>query len=161
MKKVIKKINIRKKTALICTWLFLMAGAGSWVYGGTVYSGIIKSVNNVNSVDFVYKGKTIKITIAGIDISTNKSANQGAIKYIESLIRGNIPALIRVRNMENNTSMQADLYVIDKKKGNINIGLELIRKGFVKKQSGFDYKYGQLAKAESEAKKSKIGIWAN
>jgi endonuclease YncB( thermonuclease family) len=56
--------------------------------------------------------------------------------------------------------MLARLFTAEPAIGIGDVGLELVRAGLARRQPNYDYKYGELAAAEKEARTAKRGLWA-
>jgi endonuclease YncB( thermonuclease family) len=136
---------------------FLPAFAGDSLYG---------KVTEVRSADVVILDNghaQYVIRIIGIDVPKDGPIASEAKQFVAKLVLGK-NARMRLGSRAENGDMVARLLTDDPVIGIKDVGLELMRAGLARRQKGedsqFDYKYGELTKAENQAREGKRGLWA-
>jgi len=99
------------------------------------------------------------VRLIGIDAPTEGPPAAQATSFVSKMVLGK-NARIRFDHKAQNGEMVSRLLADDPKTGVKDVGIELLKAGLARKQQGYDYKYGELAAAEDEARKAKRGIWA-
>jgi endonuclease YncB( thermonuclease family) len=134
---------------------FSLARAGDSLYG--------KVTEVPSAVLVVLKCGTVSYDIRLIGIDADGPLAAQAREFVSKLIIGK-NARARFEARESNGEMLSRLFTDDQAGGIKDVGLELVRAGLARRQTGadyqFDYKYGELSAAEGEAQAAKRGIWA-
>jgi endonuclease YncB( thermonuclease family) len=131
----------------------LPAFAGDSLYG---------KVTEVRSADVVILDNgsaRFVIRIVGINTPQEGPAANEARQFLSKLVLGK-NARMRLEFRNKNGEMVAQLLTDDPEIGIKDVGVELVRAGMVRRQANYDYKYGELSKAEEEARKAARGVWA-
>jgi len=144
--------------AWIVGLLIVVAGHAPAVAGDSLY-GKVTEVRNAGLVILDYGKGTYAVRLIGIDAPTEGPPAAEATSFVSKLVLGR-NARIRFDHKAQNGEMVSQLLADDPKTGVKDVGLELVRAGLARKQQGYDYKYGELAAAEGEARKAKRGLWA-
>ncbi len=133
------------------------ASAGDSLYG---------KVTEVRSADVVildYGTGHYVIHILGIGVPASGPIADQAKEFVARLVLGK-NARMRLGSRTENGEMVSQLFTDDPIVGIRDVGLELVRAGLARRQQGedyqFGYKYGELSKAEAEARKAARGLWA-
>ena len=127
---------------------------------GDVFSGKVTEVRSAEIVVVDYgKGQYI-VRIAGITVPREGPVAAESRKFVTNMVLGKE---VRARFVTRNKSgeMVSRLFVGDPGQ---EVGLELLKAGLARRQQGpdadFGYKYAELSKAETEARRAKRGLWA-
>jgi endonuclease YncB( thermonuclease family) len=138
--------------------LVLLAGRPA-IAGDSLY-GKITEVRSGNVVTLDYGAGQYTIRLIGIDVPGATAG--GAREALAGLVLGK-NARVRLAGFENG-EMVGRLLVDDPAAGAKDVGIEMLRTGLARRQSGeghqFDYKYGELSAAEAEARTARRGLWA-
>jgi endonuclease YncB( thermonuclease family) len=129
------------------------ARAGDSMYG---------KVTAVRTADLVVleQGKTqYQVRIIGVDVPKAGAAAEQARLFVSNLVMGR-NARMRFDHRNEKGEMVAILLTDDPKLGIRDVGIELLRVGLAQKQRDFDYKYGEMARAQAEAQRARRGIWS-
>lgn len=138
--------------------LFLMVGLCSVFAADSLY-GRVTAVRSANLVVLNYGKGEYVVRIVGIDPPQDAARAREARQFVSNLVLKKM-ARMRLEGKAPNGEMVARLFT-DEPKNNIkDVGLELLRSGLARRQTTFDYKYGELAAAEREARDARRGIWA-
>lgn len=153
---------MKSKWALKCSGICLILFAGLFsAFAGDVFGGKVTAVRSAEIIVVDYgKGQYI-VRIAGVAAPTEAQFAAGATEFVNKLVLGK---QVRARFVERdkNGEMVARVFVGDP---GSDVGLELVRNGLARRQTVISepelgYKYGELAKAEVEAREAKRGLWA-
>lgn len=142
----------------ILGFLIVLAGRGPALAGDSLY-GKVTEVKNAGLVTLDYGSGTYSVRLIGIDAPTEGTPATEATSFVSKMVLGKT-ARIRFDHKAQNGEMVSRLLADDPKTGVKDVGIELLKAGLARKQQGYDYKYGELAAAEDEAKKARRGIWA-
>jgi len=139
--------------------LVLLAGLIP-VFAGDVFGGKVTEVRSAEIV-IVDSGKEqFIVRIAGIAVPPEGSIATEAKQFVTKLVLGK-EVRARFVGRNKNGEMVSRLFIGDP---GTEVGLELVRNGLARRQEGaepqFGYKYGELLKAENEARKARRGLWA-
>ncbi len=141
----------------VLLFVSLPALAGDSLYGK------VTEVRSASVVVFDYGTGQYIIDIMGVDVPKEGPIASEAKKFVESLVLEK-NARMRLGSRLENGEMSCQLFTADPQIGIKDVGLELVRSGLAQRQKGedyqFGYKYGELTKAELEAREAKRGIWA-
>lgn len=131
----------------------LPARAGDSLYG---------RVTEVKSADVVsFEGGSEKYVLRLVGIETEKSGPVAAkaVEAVRTMVLGQ-NARMRFEGRDEDGLMRSRLFTDDPNLGIQEVAIELVRAGLARRQEGFDFKYGELAAAEAEAKTARRGLWA-
>jgi endonuclease YncB( thermonuclease family) len=141
----------------------LPAAAGDSIYG---------KVTQIKGPDLVvldYGAGQYDIRIVGIRVPAQAALSTQATALLSSLVL-NKNARMRLVEDEaaeragqqsgDRTEIVARLTTDDPVTGIKDVAIELVKAGLVRKQPAFDYKYGELAAAEGEARGARRGVWS-
>ena len=129
------------------------------VFAGDSLWGTVTSVPRADVVILSYGPGQYEIRIAGVDVPAQGPIAERARAFVSNLVL-NKHARMRFEYRDRNGQMIARLYTDDPALGIRDVGLELIRAGFARRDRDHDdYKYGELAAAEDEAQKARRGMW--
>jgi len=148
-----KKCAIAGVVGFIILWVGLLPAVG----GDSLY-GKVTAVKSPQVVVLDYRTGHYNVRIVGIDVPEGPVAKQ-AQQFLTKLLLGK-HARMRLEQRARNGDMVARLFTDDPVLGIKDVGVELVRNGLARRHEKFDYKYGELAAAESEAKKARRGLWA-
>jgi endonuclease YncB( thermonuclease family) len=138
--------------------LFCMCCIGlSFAFMGDSLYGKVTAVMSATQMRFDYDSGWYNIRLIGIDVP-GKAADS-ATQFVSRMIL-NKKARIRFEGRTSENEMLVRLFTDDSTKGIKEVGIELLRSGLALRKRGVDFKYGELAAAESEARRGKRGIWA-
>jgi endonuclease YncB( thermonuclease family) len=99
------------------------------------------------------------IRLIGIDAPDAGGLAREARQFVANLVLGK-NARMRFEYRNRNGEMVSRLLTDDPTIGIKDVGLELVRAGLARRQSDYDYKYGELSAAEREARTAGRGLWA-
>lgn len=99
------------------------------------------------------------LRLVGIDAPESGARAREARQFVANLVLGK-NARMRFEYRNRNGEMLSRLFTDDPAVGIKDVGLELIRAGLARRQSDYDYKYGELSAAEREARAAGRGLWA-
>jgi endonuclease YncB( thermonuclease family) len=127
---------------------------------GDVFGGKVTAVRSAEIMVVDYGKGQYLVRIAGVAAPLEGPLAAGATEFVSKLVLGKeIRARFVGRNK--NGEMVARVFVGDP---GSDVGLELVRNGLARRQAVSEpelgYKYGELAKAEVEAREAKRGLWA-
>jgi len=151
---------MRKRCSAATLLALLIFGAGFCpLFPGDSLYGKVTEVKSADLVVFDYGVGRYDVRLAGIDVPKEGSIANEAKQFVTKMVLGK-KARIRFEGRNKNGEMVSRLLTDDPEIGIKDIGLELVRAGLARRQRAYDYKYGELSKAESEAQKGRRGIWA-
>ena len=139
--------------------LVLLAGLIP-VFAGDVFGGKVTEVRSAEVV-VVNSGKEqFVVRIVGIAAPLEGPVATEAKQFVTKLVLGK-EVRARFLGRNKNAEMVSRLFVGDP---GTEVGLELVRNGLARRLEGaeaqFGYKYGELSKAENEARRAGRGLWA-
>lgn len=137
---------------LLCSAFTLPLFAGGDLFEGRVIEVKSGAVVMVETDAARYEVKIIGI----VPPAREGSSASRARERVSTLVMGK---LIRVRyfRRDRDGTMVGQIYVGDP---GIDVGIELLKAGLVRKQPEFDFPKGELAAAERQARRAKRGLWA-
>jgi endonuclease YncB( thermonuclease family) len=145
-----------RQRALAVLAVCVIAPALAW--GGDSLYAKVKEVRSAAVVTLDYGKGEYVVRIAGIDAPKEGPAAQQAQEFISKLILGkDVRLRFEMRNKQG--EMVGRLFTDDSEKGGTDVAVELLRAGLAKRQTDYDYKYGELSAAENEAQKERRGLW--
>ena len=150
------------RTKWACAGLLglLILGAG-WLparAGDAVY-GKVTAVKSANVVTFDYGAGQYDLRLVGIEAPQDGPLAAEAVRMVRTMVLEK-NARMRFEGRGNDGVMRARLFTTDPTLGIKEVARELVRAGLARRQEGFDFKYGELAAAESEARTARRGLWA-
>lgn len=139
---------------------FLILGGGFYpVFAGDSIYGKITEVKSAEVVVLDYGSGKYNVRIVGIDAPKTKQLASEAKEFVEKLLLGK-NARMRFEYRAKNGEMVSRLQTDDPQIGIKDVGVELVKAGLARRQSNYDYKYGEMSAAENEARTTKRGLWA-
>jgi endonuclease YncB( thermonuclease family) len=139
--------------ALLLACITTAALAGDSLYGKVV------DVERADRVTLDYGGGRYELTLAAIEIPRDDRAVAEARRFVAELVLGR-NARMRFEGRTENGEMLARLYTDDPERGIREVNVELVRAGLARRAGDADFKYGELAAAEREARAARRGVWA-
>jgi endonuclease YncB( thermonuclease family) len=122
--------------------------------GDTIY-GTITAVRSAEVMVLDYGQGQYTVRIVGITTPRDTAQARAATAFVRDLV---LNKAVRLRfEGRRNGQMIGRLFTGDP---GVDVGVELLRAGLVRKQPNYDYKYGELAAAENEARTARRGVWA-
>jgi len=151
---------MRTKCALAAV-LGLLALMAGWrpAQGGDSLYGKVTEVKGANVVTFDYGAGQYQVRLIGIETAKDTRVDDDAVKLTSKLVLGK-NARLRFEGRDQDGVMWARLFTDDPELGIKDVALELVRAGLAQRREGFDFKYGELAAAESEARAAHRGLWS-
>ena len=129
-------------------------------FAGDSLYGKVKEVKSAGVVVLDYGAGQYDIRIVGIDVPREGPMADKAKEFVAKLVLGK-NARIRFEGRAKDGQMVSRLSTDEPDIGIKDVGLELVRVGLARKTKDYDYKYGELAAAEKEAREAKRGLWAS
>jgi endonuclease YncB( thermonuclease family) len=147
---------------------FLVGGTGGLcpAFAGDALSGRVTAVKSAEVVILEYGGASgpgrsagrtagrYVVRIVGVDAPETGPLAREAKRFVSDLVLGK-DVRMRFEQRNKRGEMVSRLFTGDKE-----VGVELLRAGLARRQPNYDYKYGELSAAESEARTAKRGLWA-
>jgi endonuclease YncB( thermonuclease family) len=125
-------------------------------FGGDVFYGKAVAVKSADLITVDYGQGKYEVRLAGVVAPREGADAAKAKQFVENLVMDkDVRARFDYRNKSG--EMISRLYVGIP---GVDVGIELLKAGLARKQTDYDYKYGELAAAENEARKEKRGLWA-
>ena len=129
------------------------------VHAGDSIYGKITEVKSADVVVLDYGEGQYTVRVVGIDVPREGAVNRESREFVSKLLLGK-NARLRFEGRNSNGEMVGRLFTDDPEIGIKDVGLELVRSGLARRKPKYDYKYGELAKAEEEARRNRRGLWA-
>lgn len=148
---------MRKKWLVAGLLGWSLLGPGPASAGDSIY-GTVTAVESATQVTLEAGGQQIEVRIAGIEAPEAGLLADQARQLVADLVLGENARLRPERVLEEDV-MVGRLFTADPSTGIRDVAVELVRAGLARRQQGFDYKYGELAAAEREARAAARGIW--
>jgi endonuclease YncB( thermonuclease family) len=142
---------------VLILWM-LAAGSAPGFAGDSLY-GKVTEVKSADRVTFDYGDGKYELRLVGIEAQREGPIAREATQLVSKLVLGK-SVRMRFEGRSANDEMLARLFTDDPDLGIREVAVELVRAGLVRRQKGFDFKYGELAKAERDAQKERRGLWA-
>jgi len=149
---------MRTKCALAAVLGLLALTAGPSRAGDSLYGKVV-AVKSADVVSFDYGAGQYDVRLVGIETAKDTRVDDDAVKLTSKLVLGK-NARLRFEGRDQDGVMWARLYTDDPVLGIKEVAQELVRSGLARRREGFDFKYGELAAAESEARAAHRGLWA-
>jgi endonuclease YncB( thermonuclease family) len=138
--------------------LVLLAGLIP-AFAGDVFGGKVTEVRSAEILVVDSGKEQLIVRIAGIAAPLEGPVATEAKQFVTKLVLGK-EVRARFVGRNKNGEMVSRLFVGDP---GTEIGLELVRNGLARRLEGaepqFGYKYGELSKAENEARRARRGLW--
>ena len=132
---------------------FFPAFAGDSCYGKA-------QVKSAQVVVVGCPGESYDVRIIGIEVPQDGPLARQAQQFVRELVDGK-NVRIRFEYRAPNGEMVSRLFTDDPAIGIQEVGVELLKAGLARRQPNYDYKYGELSKAEREAQVARRGLWAS
>jgi endonuclease YncB( thermonuclease family) len=129
-------------------------------FAGDVLGGKVTEVRSAEIIIVDYGRGQYIVRIVGIAVPPEGPIAIEAKQAVTTMLLGKT-MYARFQGRNKNGEMVSRVFIGDPGK---DVGLELVRSGLARRQQApdyqFDYKYGELTKAENEARENKRGLWA-
>lgn len=152
----------RMRNLAVLFRFFVLVSCATWITSALAtdaFHGKVVAVKKANLVTFETGSIKFELQLAGIEVSKQPELADKAINLVDKLVLDK-SAYIRVGSRTKTGRILVRLLTEDPEVGAYDVAVELVRAGLARRQKGFDFKYGELAAAEEEAKKAKRGIWS-
>ena len=126
--------------------------------GDSVY-GRVTAVRRADLVVFNHAAGDYTLRLVGVAVPTATRAADTAAAFVRNMVL-NRPARMRLEGRDRNGVLRARLYTAGADAGIREVNVELVRAGLARKVANFDFKYGELANAEREARAARRGVFA-
>lgn|SRR6185295_1502835 len=130
--------------------------------GDSIY-GKVTAVKSADLVTLDNGSAQFEIRIVGIDVPREGPLAEKAKEFVSGLVLGK-NARARFEGRRTSGEMESQLLTADSQTEIKDVGLEVVRVGLARRQQGedaqFGYKYGELSKAQDEARSTQRGLWA-
>lgn len=144
-------------TGFVCVVLLLVS---LLAFAGDAFGGKVTAVRSAEIVVVNYGRGEYVVRIVGVAAPAEGPIANEAKEFVTKMVLGQ-EVRARFEGKNPNGEMVSRLYVGDPGK---DVALELLRNGLARRPQGpdyqFGYKYGELTKAENEARENKRGLWA-
>lgn len=145
-------------TAGVLGLLVVAAGLLPAFAGDSLY-GTVTAVESGEVVTFDYGAGQYELRLIGVDVPRTGAIASQARNLVSDMVLGkNARMRFELRNEEG--EMLSRLFTDDPVLGIKEVAVELVRAGLAQREQGFDFKYGELAAAEREARAAGRGLWA-
>jgi endonuclease YncB( thermonuclease family) len=148
------------RTVTVCLALAACPLAAS--HAGDSFVGKVVAVKSANQFTLDYGAGTEEVRIAGIEVDKRAAMALSAKTALSSLILGRTVRL-RFDGYLPTGEMSGRIWIggIDRPEEAVqDVGLELVKTGKVRAAKGYrQYKYGEMQRAEDEARQNKRGLW--
>lgn len=149
-----------KKTWTMAGLLGLLILGAGWfpaLAGDSIY-GKVTAVKSANVVTFDYAAGQYDLRLVGIEPAKEGPLAAEAVRLVRTMVLGK-NARMRFEGRGEDGLMWSRLFTADPALRVQEVAQELVRAGLARRQEGFDFKYGELAAAESEARTAHRGLW--
>jgi endonuclease YncB( thermonuclease family) len=116
-------------------------------------------VKSADVVIFDYGTGQYELRLIGIDVPKEAATAKQATDFVSKMVLGK-NARMAFDHRTPDGQMLARLFTDDPDIGINDVAIELVRVGLARRQKGFDFKYGELAAAEEEARSARRGVWS-
>jgi endonuclease YncB( thermonuclease family) len=124
-------------------------------FAGDAFSGKVTEVRSAEIVVVDYGTGQYIVRLVGITVPEGPTATE-AKQFVSKMVLGQV-VRARFEGRNKNGEMVSRLFTGDPGK---EVGVELVKAGLARRQPDYDYKYGELSKAEEEARRAGRGLWA-
>jgi endonuclease YncB( thermonuclease family) len=149
-------MHIQRK--LVVAACLALAAALPLAAGDSLW-GTVTEVKSAEIVTLSYEKGQYQVRIIGIEAPKEGALAAAARDFVARLVLGK-HARMRLEGRNQAGEMVSRLQTDDPEIGIKDVGYELVHAGLASVLPGFDYKYGQLSRAQEEARKAGLGIWA-
>jgi endonuclease YncB( thermonuclease family) len=134
-------------------------GVGPAAVGDSIF-GRVTAVRRADTIVFDYGEGQYVVRLGGIAVP-EQVVGDSARQFVARLVLGR-PARLRVERRTPDGAILGRLLTADSAVGmNRDVGLELVRAGFARREDDVEYyKYGELAAAEVQARRERRGLWS-
>lgn len=150
--------GLRSVTRALSCLLFTAVAAAvpTPTTAGDVFYGKATALKSAAVIVVDYGSGQYDVRLAGVDVPREGPIAERAKDTVSKLVLGkDVRARFENRNKEG--EMVARLFT---GVPGVDVGLELVKAGLARRLEGYDYKYGELAAAEREAREAQRGLWA-
>lgn len=126
--------------------------------GDSAYGRIV-DVRRADVVVFAHGPRTYTLRLAGISVSADKKSANAAMALLRALVL-NRDVRVRLEAHPPDGELRARVFTADPPTAIRDVSVELVRAGLVRRQGRVDFKYGELAAAEKEARTARRGLWS-
>ena len=151
-------MRIGRGIVAVAALLSFGAGLRTADAGDSLY-GKVTEVRSADRVTFDYGEGRYELRLVGIEVPREGAISRKATEFVAKLVLGK-NARMRFEGRTEGGEMLARLFTDDSEVGIREVAVELVRAGLARKQKGVDFKYGELAAAEREARQKRLGLWA-
>lgn len=138
--------------------LILVAGWLPAHAGDSLYGRIIQ-VKGIDAVTMDYGEGQYELRLVGIEAPKDAALAEQGIRLVSDLVLDK-NARMRFEGRAEDGTMRVRLFTDDPRLGIREVAVELVRSGLARRQEGVDFKYGELAAAELQARNARRGLWA-
>ncbi|MDH3523878.1 MAG: thermonuclease family protein [Acidobacteriota bacterium] len=131
----------------------LPARAGDSLYG------TITEVKRADVVVLDYGEGQMELKLIGIEVPTEAAFAAQSKSFVSNLVLGK-SARMRFQYRTPEGVMLVRLFTDDPVIGIKEVAVELVRAGLARRQEDYDFKYGELTRAERDARTARRGLWA-
>jgi|SRR5882724_7883362 len=123
---------------------------------GEAFSGKVTQVKSAGLMVVDYGHGQYVVRIVGIDVPKEGPIAAEAKQFLTKMVLGKV-VRARFEGRNNEGEMVSRLFIGEPGK---EVGIELLKAGLARRQTNYDYKYGELSKAEGQAREARRGLWA-
>jgi len=149
---------MRGRWAIVLS-LAILGVATTASFAGDSFWGKVTEVKDAGLVTLDNGKARYEVRLVGVEVPREGRIAGEAKDFVSRLVLGK-NARVRLESKAKGR-MTGQLITDDPEIGLKDVGLELVRSGLARKSRGYDYKYGELAQAEREAREAKRGLWAS
>jgi endonuclease YncB( thermonuclease family) len=151
---------MRNRWASVSSLMLLIFGLGiAPAFPGDSLYGTVRDVKSADLVTLDYGKGSYPVRLIGIEVPREGPIAQQARDLVAKLVLGK-NARIRIEGRNEKGELVSRLFTDDPVLGIKEVNLELVRAGLARRRKDYDYMYGELSKAEGEARKQRRGLWA-
>jgi endonuclease YncB( thermonuclease family) len=129
-------------------------------YAGDSLYGRVTQVRDADLITLNYGAGAYEIRLVGVQVPKTGAQHAAALRFVSDLLLGKNARMRLVRRAPTG-ELVCRLFTDDPVIGIKEVGVEMLRAGLATRQPDYDEKYGELAKAESEARAAQRGLWAS
>lgn len=130
-------------------------------HAGDSLVGKVTAVKSFNLITLDYGSGSYEVRVVGIEAERDVVVTRQATKMLSDMILGK-QVRLRFDGRAKNGEMLGRIWLGGEQPEQpvLDVGVELVRNGLVRSQKGYgEYKYGEMTRAEGEAKRLKRGLW--
>ncbi len=148
----------RRTSVGLATLLMCIAGLAPSHAGDSLYGKVIE-VRSADLVVFDYGSGQYELRLVGLEMPEDASITRAATEMVSNMVL-NKPVRMRFEGRTKDGEMTCRLFTDDPLTGIQEVAVEVLRAGLARRKTDMDFKYGELAAAERQAKEAKRGLWA-